>query len=64
MAKFGRYDPRNKKRDRHKSHSQNGKDFKIRDVEENRDNFKIKVNSSIKDILNEFDDEEIDLDLK
>lgn len=29
MAKFGRYDPRNKKKDRNKRHSQN-KDIRIR----------------------------------
>lgn len=33
MAKYGRYDPRNKKKDRNKSRSMN-KDIRIRDQEE------------------------------
>lgn len=32
MAKFGRFDPRNKKRNKHKTQSQN-KDFRIREVD-------------------------------
>ena len=40
MAKFGRFDPRNKKRDRNKNISQT-KDNRIRDVEESRTGFKI-----------------------
>ena len=40
MAKFGRFDPRNKKRDRNKNMSQT-KDNRIRDVEESRTGFKI-----------------------
>jgi hypothetical protein len=42
MAKFGRFDPRNKKRDRNKNISQSSRDTKIRDVEENKTGFKIK----------------------
>jgi hypothetical protein len=61
MAKFGRYDPRNKKRDRNKTHSQN-KDIRIRDVEENRSNFKIKGNTSTYAIIDEWEDEERDYD--
>jgi len=41
MAKFGRFDPRNKKRDRNKNISQSSKDTRIREVEENRVGFKI-----------------------
>lgn len=41
MAKFSRYDPRNKKRDKHKSHSQN-KDLRIRDVEESGTSLRFK----------------------
>lgn len=33
MAKFGRYDPRNKKKDRNKKHSLN-KDSRIRETEQ------------------------------
>ena len=40
MAKFGRFDPRNKKRDRNKNMSQT-KDNRIRDVEESKTGFKI-----------------------
>lgn len=42
MAKFSRFDPRNKKRDRKKNQSQHGnRDIKIREIDENRANFKI-----------------------
>lgn len=41
MAKFSRYDPRNKKRDKHKSQSLN-KDFRIRDVEESGTSLRLK----------------------
>ena len=40
MAKVGRFDPRNKKRDRNKNMSQT-KDNRIRDVEESKTGFKI-----------------------
>jgi hypothetical protein len=41
MAKFGRFDPRNKKRVRNKNMSQS-KDNRIRDVEERKTGFKIR----------------------
>ena len=61
MAKFGRYAPGNKKRDRNKTYSQN-KDIRIRDVEENRCNFKIKGNTPTYAIIDEWEDEEKDYD--
>lgn len=49
MAKFSRYDPRNKKRGKHKSHTLN-KDLRIREVE----------NSKSKNFINEvmYDDDD------
>ncbi|MBV22749.1 MAG: hypothetical protein CMA53_01430 [Euryarchaeota archaeon] len=64
MAKFGRYDPRNKKRDRNKNQSQN-KDIRIREVEE-KSRFNSKSNSinyALLDGIDEFDDEDKDLNL-
>lgn len=61
MAKFGRYDPRNKKRDRNKNHSQN-KDNRIREVDE-KPRFNLKgnnINYALLDGISEFDDEDND----
>ena len=61
MAKFGRYDPRNKKRDRNKNQSQN-KDTRIREVEETS-KFNLKganINYVLLDGIDEFDDEDND----
>ena len=51
MAKFGRYDPRNKKKDRNKRHSQN-KDIRIREVPEEK---KYPLDKALKEVI--YDDE-------
>ena len=38
MAKYGRYDPRNKKRGRHKSQDQQ-KDFRIKNTDKTKKNY-------------------------
>jgi len=61
MAKFGRYDPRNKKRDRNKNQSQN-KDTRIREVEE-RARFNLSgdnINYVLFDGIDELEDEDND----
>jgi len=64
MAKFGRYDPRNKKRDRNKNAAQN-KDIRIREVDE-KPRFNLKgnnINYVILDGLDNFEDEDNDPNL-
>lgn len=61
MAKFGRFDPRNKKRDRNKNNSQSSRDAKIRDVEENKTGFRIKghnIDYAMFDGLDEINNDE------
>ncbi|MBC8474873.1 MAG: hypothetical protein H8D53_00370 [Bacteroidetes bacterium] len=55
MAKFGRFDPCNKKRDRNKNMSQS-KEMRIRDVEERKTSFKIRGHN-IDDAMYEGQDE-------
>lgn len=50
MAKYGRFDPRNKKNGRNKNRSL-GKDFRIREV----DNHKIKHQALLREVV--YDDE-------
>lgn len=50
MAKYGRFDPRNKKNGRNKNRSL-GKDFRIREV----DNHKIKHQAFLREVV--YDDE-------
>jgi|TARA_B100001093_G_scaffold373138_1_gene358139 hypothetical protein len=59
MAKFSRYDPKNKKRNKHKSQSQN-KDLRIRDVEESGTSFKLKGHQVDYVLLDGLDDYDVD----
>jgi|TARA_B110000483_G_C17772112_1_gene380232 hypothetical protein len=61
MAKFSRYDPRNKKRDKHKAQSLN-KDFRIRDVEESGTSLRLKghhIDHAFYDVEGDYTDKDV-----